>query len=183
MLHLSRSQPCSRCKLQTRSVQRRSASFCTGCALSPAYKRQKTTKHSAPTLSVRPLPSSLLPFASYPPPPDESYLRKRIQELQTYRKLGLTNAADIEKYDIDLVRRVGFSRLTLSSLLTDVSSFTPKPLHPAITTTTPPADALPQAPTPAVQALPHPKTALPTAQSPAHGRANHVRPPSSLIIS
>lgn len=36
----------------------------------------------------------------------ESYLRKRIQELQTYRKLGLTNAADIEKYDIDLVRRL-----------------------------------------------------------------------------
>ncbi|KAF8893447.1 hypothetical protein BD779DRAFT_1506308 [Infundibulicybe gibba] len=35
----------------------------------------------------------------------EALLRKRIQELQAYRKLGLTTAADIEKYDLDLVKR------------------------------------------------------------------------------
>ena len=33
-------------------------------------------------------------------------LRKRIQELQTYRRLGLRSAGDIEKYDADLARRV-----------------------------------------------------------------------------
>ena len=33
-------------------------------------------------------------------------LRKRIQELQTYRRLGLRSAGDIEKYDADLAKRV-----------------------------------------------------------------------------
>jgi len=33
-------------------------------------------------------------------------LRKRIQELQTYRRLGLRSAGDIEKYDTDLAKRV-----------------------------------------------------------------------------
>jgi transcriptional adapter 2-alpha len=37
---------------------------------------------------------------------DEAMLRKRIQELQTYRKLGLRSAGDIEKYDADLAKRV-----------------------------------------------------------------------------
>ncbi|KAL0956901.1 hypothetical protein HGRIS_003006 [Hohenbuehelia grisea] len=35
----------------------------------------------------------------------ESMLRKRIQELQAYRRLGLQNAADIDKYETDLVFR------------------------------------------------------------------------------
>jgi len=35
----------------------------------------------------------------------EAILRKRIQELQTYRRLGLTTAADIEKYEVDLAKR------------------------------------------------------------------------------
>jgi transcriptional adapter 2-alpha len=36
----------------------------------------------------------------------EATLRKRIQELQHYRRLGLTNAADIEKYEIDIGKRL-----------------------------------------------------------------------------
>ncbi|TFK19314.1 SWIRM-domain-containing protein [Coprinopsis marcescibilis] len=35
----------------------------------------------------------------------ETILRKRIQELQQYRRLGLCSAADIEKYDRDLEKR------------------------------------------------------------------------------
>ncbi|KAF8058803.1 hypothetical protein FPV67DRAFT_1565566 [Lyophyllum atratum] len=35
----------------------------------------------------------------------EAILRKRILDLQTYRRLGLTTAADIEKYDADLAKR------------------------------------------------------------------------------
>ncbi|TFK44272.1 hypothetical protein BDQ12DRAFT_694801 [Crucibulum laeve] len=35
----------------------------------------------------------------------EAILRKRIQELQHYRRLGLSTPADIEKYDQDLVKR------------------------------------------------------------------------------
>jgi|ERR1700722_7196398 len=37
---------------------------------------------------------------------DESILRKRIQELQHYRRMGLTTAADIEKYELDSNKRV-----------------------------------------------------------------------------
>ena len=37
---------------------------------------------------------------------DEALLRKRIAELQTFRRLGLQSAADIEKYEADLVKRV-----------------------------------------------------------------------------
>lgn len=33
-------------------------------------------------------------------------LRKRVQELQHYRRMGLTNAADIEKYEQDVLKRV-----------------------------------------------------------------------------
>lgn len=39
-------------------------------------------------------------------PQDEAMLRKRIQELQTYRRHGLRSAGDIEKYDTDLAKRV-----------------------------------------------------------------------------
>ncbi|TDL26026.1 hypothetical protein BD410DRAFT_825937 [Rickenella mellea] len=35
----------------------------------------------------------------------ESALRKRIQELQHYRRMGLTTAAEIEKYEADVVKR------------------------------------------------------------------------------
>lgn len=35
----------------------------------------------------------------------EALLRKRIQELQQYRRLGLSTSADIEKYDLDLAKR------------------------------------------------------------------------------
>lgn len=35
----------------------------------------------------------------------EAILRKRIQELQHYRRLGLCTPADIEKYEVDLARR------------------------------------------------------------------------------
>lgn len=37
---------------------------------------------------------------------DEALLRKRIQELQQYRRLGLSTPADIEKYETDLAKRV-----------------------------------------------------------------------------
>jgi len=36
----------------------------------------------------------------------ESVLRKRIQELQLYRRMGLTTAADIERYESDVAKRV-----------------------------------------------------------------------------
>lgn len=37
---------------------------------------------------------------------DEALLRKRIQELQTYRRLGLSTSSDIEKYEADHSKRV-----------------------------------------------------------------------------
>lgn len=40
---------------------------------------------------------------------DEALLRKRIQELQQYRRLGLSTPADIEKYEADLAKRVSKS--------------------------------------------------------------------------
>lgn len=33
-------------------------------------------------------------------------LRKRIQELQHYRRMGLTTTADIDKFEMDSIRRV-----------------------------------------------------------------------------
>jgi hypothetical protein len=44
--------------------------------------------------------------------PDEAMLRKRIGELQQYRKLGLTTAADIKKWEDDLYKRVRLAYLT-----------------------------------------------------------------------
>ena len=41
-------------------------------------------------------------------------LRKRIQELQTYRRLGLRSAGDIEKYDADLAKRVYMALISLA---------------------------------------------------------------------
>lgn len=37
---------------------------------------------------------------------DEAVLRKRISELQAYRRLGLCTASDIDKYEHDLAKRV-----------------------------------------------------------------------------
>ena len=50
---------------------------------------------------------------------DEAILRKRIRELQGFRQLGLCSAADIEKYEADVVKRV--SRLL--SCLTQILIF------------------------------------------------------------
>ena len=36
----------------------------------------------------------------------EAMLRKRIQDLQHYRRMGLTTAADIDKYENDIFKRV-----------------------------------------------------------------------------
>lgn len=36
----------------------------------------------------------------------ESMLRKKIQDLQFYRRMGLTTAADIDKYENDVIKRV-----------------------------------------------------------------------------
>ena len=52
------------------------------------------------TVSAHLLSTSLMGFA------DESVLRRRIQELQHYRRLGLTSSADVEKYESDLFHRV-----------------------------------------------------------------------------
>ena len=38
-------------------------------------------------------------------PVDEHMLRKRIQDLQHYRRMGLRTSADIEKYDADVIKR------------------------------------------------------------------------------
>lgn len=48
---------------------------------------------------------------------DEAILRKRIQELQHYRRLGLSTAADIDRYEHDLAKRVRIpSFVTISYL-------------------------------------------------------------------
>ena len=41
--------------------------------------------------------------------PDEHMLRKRIQELQHYRRMGLRTPADIDKYEADVAKRVSSS--------------------------------------------------------------------------
>ena len=53
---------------------------------------------------------------------DEALLRKRIQELQQYRRLGLSTSADIEKYDLDLAKRV-CSPILLSIRLLSIRLF------------------------------------------------------------
>ncbi|KAL1672907.1 hypothetical protein EV122DRAFT_271148 [Schizophyllum commune] len=40
----------------------------------------------------------------------EALLRKRIQDLQNYRRLGLQTTADIERYDIDLAKRAASAK-------------------------------------------------------------------------
>jgi transcriptional adapter 2-alpha len=50
----------------------------------------------------------------------EAMLRKRIQELQHYRRMGLTNAADIEKYELDVAKRVSHAQVATLMLLMTV---------------------------------------------------------------
>ena len=50
-----------------------------------------------------------IPHMTHYPHVDEHMLRKRIQELQHYRRMGLRTPADIEKYEADLVKRVSYS--------------------------------------------------------------------------
>lgn len=59
------------------------------------------------------VPPSLLTMAI----PDEAILRKKILDLQTYRRLGLSTPADIEKYEADLVKRVRNHSLVICSFL------------------------------------------------------------------
>ena len=51
-------------------------------------------------------------------PSDEAILRKRIAELQQSRKLGLSTAADIKKWEDDLYKRVRFAYLTPPCFIT-----------------------------------------------------------------
>ncbi|KAL1742200.1 hypothetical protein HDZ31DRAFT_43748 [Schizophyllum fasciatum] len=44
----------------------------------------------------------------------EALLRKRIQDLQNYRRLGLQTTADIERYDIDLAKRAASAKAATS---------------------------------------------------------------------
>ncbi len=53
---------------------------------------------------------------------DEAILRKRIQELQHYRRLGLCTSADIDKYEHDLAKRV-CQIVFAASLNSDGSSY------------------------------------------------------------
>ncbi|KAG5646232.1 hypothetical protein DXG03_004059 [Asterophora parasitica] len=48
----------------------------------------------------------------------EAILRKKILDLQTYRRLGLTSATDIEKYEQDLAKRASALRKPFSSRVT-----------------------------------------------------------------
>lgn len=53
---------------------------------------------------------------------DESILRKKIQDLQHYRRMGLTTAADIDKYENDVVKRVCPAIIALSFVVSKVTS-------------------------------------------------------------
>ncbi|KAF8645382.1 hypothetical protein AX16_007884 [Volvariella volvacea WC 439] len=79
------------------------------------YKKMQASDKKRPR-EERELVQRLRPFARLQTAEDyeafvsdilyESILRKRIQELQHYRRLGLTTAADIEKYEVDLAKRM-----------------------------------------------------------------------------
>jgi len=93
-----------RCKPRRKNVREKSENFSTACVLSPGYNPQKIMKLLRQTCFVSDGYSSYgihLTKAS-----DEALLRKRIQELQTYRRLGLSTSADIEKYEADHAKRV-----------------------------------------------------------------------------
>ncbi|KAF8160648.1 hypothetical protein B0H34DRAFT_697534 [Crassisporium funariophilum] len=78
------------------------------------YKKMQAAEKKRPR-EERELVHRLRPFARLQTAEDyeafaadmlyESLLRKKIQELQGYRRLGLSTPADIEKYDADLAKR------------------------------------------------------------------------------
>ncbi|KAG2016288.1 transcription coactivator [Coprinopsis cinerea AmutBmut pab1-1] len=78
------------------------------------YKKWQTAERKRPK-EEREFIHRLRPFAKLQTAADyeafttdmlyEAMLRKRIQELQHYRRLGLCNAADIDKYETDLIKR------------------------------------------------------------------------------
>ncbi|KAF8971113.1 hypothetical protein BDZ97DRAFT_1787766 [Flammula alnicola] len=78
------------------------------------YKKMQATEKKRPR-EEREFLHRLRPFARLQTAEDyeafstdmlcEALLRKRIQELQQYRRLGLSTSADIEKYEADLAKR------------------------------------------------------------------------------
>ena len=85
-------------------------------------------------------------LSSQASPLDEAVLRKRIGELQQYRKLGLTTAADIKKWEDDLFKRVRFAYLTPPCFIftthgelldSGKSKYVPGPLFVGATAATP----------------------------------------------
>ena len=72
-----------------------------------SFRLPKTMKNSLTECYVRRLHANdvVIDLA----PLDESMLRRRIQELQHYRRLGLTSSADIEKYENELYHRVRYT--------------------------------------------------------------------------
>ncbi|KDR75051.1 hypothetical protein GALMADRAFT_69919 [Galerina marginata CBS 339.88] len=91
------------------------------------YKKMQATEKKRPR-EEREFLHRLRPFARLQTAEDyesfatdmlyEALLRKRIQELQSYRRLGLSTSADIEKYEIELGKRVSH----LSSLVSFADS-------------------------------------------------------------
>ncbi|GLB37844.1 putative functions as component of the transcription regulatory histone acetylation (HAT) complexes SAGA, SALSA and ADA [Lyophyllum shimeji] len=78
------------------------------------YKKMQAAEKKRPR-EERDIVNRLRPFAKLQTAEDyeafasdmlyEAILRKKILDLQTYRRLGLTTAADIEKYEADLAKR------------------------------------------------------------------------------
>ena len=55
---------------------------------------------------------------------DEAILRERIQELQYYRRMGLTTAGDIDKFEMDCILRVRIRSFSMWSHLLHLAVFT-----------------------------------------------------------
>lgn len=107
----------TRCKPTKRNVRRMRKILRTVFGLSRSFRLQKITRLSSTGLSVS-SPSTFLCVNNeiIHIRLDESVLRKRIQELQLYRRMGLTTAADIERYESDVAKRVRVNFITLSWL-------------------------------------------------------------------
>lgn len=88
-----------------------------------SFRRPKTMIPLSMICCVRHQLKTTMKWHAYPVHTDESALRRRIQELQHYRRLGITSSAEIEKYENELYHRVRiFSFLALS--LTEPSNRT-----------------------------------------------------------
>ncbi len=107
----------TRCKPTKRNVRRMRKILRTVFGLSRSFRLQKITRLSSTGLSVS-SPSTFLCVNNeiIHIRLDESVLRMRIQELQLYRRMGLTTAADIERYESDVAKRVRVNFITLSWL-------------------------------------------------------------------